>query len=105
MSGYVIQPTGDPPFVTCKTCDGRGYVTALKWGIDPYWCPECGGAKEIALDMTALATLAHNLGVAGALCRSFHLGGKHADDLWARDHVVGNPDAWLWRPGCWRPAP
>jgi hypothetical protein len=43
--------------------------------------------------------LAHNLAVAAALCRSFTLGGKYADDLWDVD-MHGR----LWRPGCGRSA-
>lgn len=86
-----------------------------------YECEQCGhlrgGLNDLRCDCDehdlfgtwavseALATLAHNIGVAGGLCRAFSLGGRHADDLWAWDHVVGNPDAWLWRPGCRRPAP
>jgi hypothetical protein len=99
MSGYVIQPTGDPPFVTCKSCNGRGYTTALKWGVDPDWCPECGGAKEIALDMTQLATLGRNLATAAALCRAFTLGGAVALDAAFGIYLH------QWRPGCGKEAP
>lgn len=95
MSSYVIQSTDDPPFVTCKTCDGRGYTTALKWGIDPDWCPECGGAKEIALDMTALATLSHNLAIAAGLCESFNRGSDYRMRM-----MLALPASEDWKPGC-----
>lgn len=98
MGNYVIQSTDDPPFVTCRDCDGRGYITALKWGVDPDWCPACGGAKEIALDMMRLATLAHNLYAASCLVRAFHDGVRYE---FAQDHHAPWIDG-RWVPGCGR---
>jgi hypothetical protein len=46
--------------------------------------------------------LVTNLIEAGALCRSFHLGGKYSDDLWDVERWNGQR---LWKPGCGRPAP
>lgn len=102
--GFVIQSTDDPPFVTCKTCDGRGYTTALKWGVDPDWCPECGGAKESALDMSRLDTLAHNLAIAAALCAAHEIGLNESEGH-RLYHEHGYRVAECWAPGCGRPSP
>ncbi len=104
--GYSIVHDCDLPTVTCKTCNGRGYTTCDKYGLDPDWCPECGGPGEYALDLSELMTLAHNLSTGAALCRAFELGGAQElrNQFWFakdKDRRFGAD----WSPGCQRSAP
>lgn len=86
----------DPAFVTCKRCEGKGYPTPPP-GLDPDYCVECSGHGEIALDLSDLATLAHNLAWAAGLCASFEMGRDAGPDT----HVPLKT-SW-WRPGCGKP--
>jgi hypothetical protein len=81
----------EPAFVTCASCNGRGYTTALRWGIAPDWCPECEGAKEVAVDLSSLATLAHNLAIAGGLCAAFEQGWAYGA-WWEAAHPGDEPE-------------
>jgi hypothetical protein len=94
---YVIQSTDDPPFVTCKTCSGRGYITTHPGG-GPDYCAGCGGHGEIALDMSDLVCLAANLRIAAGLCAAFEQGSTYRMRA-----MVGLPDSGDWYPGCHRP--
>jgi hypothetical protein len=58
------------------------------------------GRCILGFEVGWLATLVHNIAVAGAMCRAFTLGSKYADDLWDVD-MIGKH----WRPGCGRTAP
>ena len=105
---YVIQTTDDPPFVTCTACEGRGEYQAE-------YCGACDGHGEIALDMTALAALSHNLSIAAGLCAAFSAGWDECieseDTL--RAYEEGHQThaehetrlANLWQPGCGKVAP
>lgn len=76
----------EPLFVDCPRLDQCGDH-----------CHECDGAGEIAIDLSDLATLAHNLAIAAALCASFEMG---------RDAGPDRHQAWKtawWRPGCGKP--
>jgi hypothetical protein len=62
-------------------------------------CMECDGTDTIVLelDLSPLATLAHNLAIGAALCASW-LQGTHSmmAKLWSHE---------VWEPGCGRRAP
>lgn len=81
----------EPYFADCKRCEGRGYVGGP--GLDRDYCADCGGTGDYAVDLSALATLAHNLAVAAFGERMFRLG-EAANE---HDNVgyAGEP----WRPG------
>lgn len=83
-----------PRLVTCRCCKGTSQ------GFGTLRCDCCNGDGCYEVDDPSLATLAHNLAVAGGLCASFNLGCRYADDLWDVD-----AHSRRWRPGCRRPAP
>jgi hypothetical protein len=56
-----------------------------------------GHLAPLEVDLLLLATLAHNLGIAAALCKAWRLG-YHYDGA-----VFGSPKHW--RPGCGEVAP
>lgn len=96
---YLIISTDDPPFVCCADCDG---------GANAYrghgeYCGTCDGHGERPLDMSALATLAHNLAIGAALCRSYELGANPPDlgpgqRIPLKTGVAWIPDG-VWQPG------
>ena len=49
-----------------------------------------------------LDTLAHNLAMAGGLCRAYDIGMERMSMIWCRDEIDPVRD---WRPGCGRTAP
>lgn len=87
----------EPASFDCERCDGTGIEY---FGHDPDWCGECGGTGEDHIDLSPLATLAHNLAIAGGLCAAFELGRQFC---WRA--MVGLPAAEDWRPGSGRAAP
>lgn len=92
-----------PAFVECGECHGTG-----EWhpgrGIDPDWCGFCGGTGEDWLDLSPLATLAFNLGIAAGLCMTFWEGWEQREhhDLYSAHGYRTEQD---WRPGCGKRAP
>lgn len=97
----VIQYAGDPLFTSCETCRGTGEVEA-GFGdcAGREYCGECSGHGEVAHDLSWLATLAHNLAIAGGLCATYWDGVRTEFS-----HHLHAPWIERWRPGCAKPAP
>lgn len=96
----LFMQTTTPMEVPCRACDGRGDDAHLYAGgaPDPDFCPDCGG---VGTEFVDLATLGHNLAVAGALCGAFALGDRWG--FWTADPYGAEPP---WRPNtAGRPAP
>lgn len=90
MSIYIVHD--DPVIDQCGCCDN---------GIQgDHYCRFCGGDGISVFDLSALATLAHNLAVVAFGERMFRLGSKYSDDLWNVE-MLGK----RWRPGCGKAAP
>jgi hypothetical protein len=97
--GRIYISFDEPLIVTCPCCGGgRGDF------VNPCdWCGATGGVPpEAARDQ--LATLVHNLAIAGTLCRAFHLG-----RAWQYERLASewNGGGWTYpfEPGCGRSAP
>jgi hypothetical protein len=73
MSIYL--ETDVQPEAPCSGCNGSGEQCADRGGgcPEPDWCVECGGVGACGIG-SQMATLAHNLAIAGALTRAHALG-------------------------------
>ena len=60
-------------------------------------CGEC-----VVVARNRLNALAHNLAVAGGLCRAYDIGMERMRMIWCRDEIDPVRD---WHPGCGRTAP
>ena len=79
MSLYL--ETDVQPEVPCHGCNGSGVQYADRGGgcPEPDYCDECGGIGACGVG-SQMATLAHNLAIAGALKWSFDLGWDRGND-------------------------
>lgn len=107
MTAILVIDDCEPIELECASCHGDG-----RRG-DAY-CPGCGGTGCDFVSRQAMYTLAHNLGIAGALCRAFEIGRDlqhaltNADMLssgrereYERRHIMRD----YFHPGCGRGAP
>lgn len=94
--------------IECETCGYmRGGLNDLRCDCEP--CDICGEIWTVDMPCMCgrtsvaaihLYTLAHNLAVAGGLCRSFELGKSDAEEYWGI--TCGEQ---RWSPGCGKQAP
>ena len=101
----LFMQTTTPMEVPCRSCNGLGDDAHLYAGgaPDPDFCPDCGG---VGTEFVDLATLGHNLAVAGALCKAFELGDEHGYRVGVAIVTLDSPSPAPWRPNtAGRPAP
>lgn len=89
----------DPIWIRCPQCKGD------KQRQQPL-CEDCCNTGEVAEDISWLATLAHNLAIAGGLELAFVLGSRRG--RWVSDYFEGwydDEDEAPWVSGCGKAAP
>jgi hypothetical protein len=84
----------EPRLVDCRWCKGTGQ------GRQRSVCSFCDGVGGREVFESALATLALNLAIAGALCESFYLG-----KVFTHHAMLDLGEPMAWHPCCGRSAP